>query len=260
MSFWPNGYKCCVFLSFDYDSSSATMWRTPLDVVTQSRGRYAPKVAIPRILDLLERLGIKATFFTPGWTIDNYPDSVEEIRSRGHEIGGHGYAHERMTEISYEAEESVFERMMISMEHIGVKPEGYRAPYWLVSDRTIMHLKRLGFKYSSNFMDDDMPYMLKYRGEETGLVELPVEWILDDWPQFDTERRSPAEVYEIWKPEFEGLYELGRYFCLTCHPQAIGRISRLKMLEKLLREMQEKKDVWFATGAEIAEWVKKKLA
>lgn len=260
MSFWPEGYKCAVFLSFDYDASSAEMWRTPLDVVAQSRGRYAPKVAVPRILDLLDKLGIKTTFFTPGWTIDNHLESVEEIVSRGHEIGGHGYMHERMTEISNEAEESVFERMMRAMDRVGVKPLGYRAPYWLVTDRTVRHLMRLGFGYSSNFMDDDMPYMLRYRREETGLVELPVEWMLDDWPLFETERRGPEEVYRLWEPEFEGIHKLGRYFSLTCHPECIGRISRLTMLENLLRKMLDKGDVWFPTGKELAEWTRRKLA
>lgn len=259
MGFWPEGYRCVVFISFDYDASSAVMWRLPLDVVAQSRGRFAPKVAIPRILEMLDRQGIKSTFFTPGWTVDNYPKSVEEIISRGHELAGHGYQHERMTEISAEAEEAVFDKMMVALERVGIKPEGYRAPYWLVGDRTIRHLRRLGFSYSSNFMDDDMPYLLSYRGEDTGLVELPVEWMLDDWPQFEAERRAPDEVYKIWKPEFEGIYELGRYLSITCHPQAIGRISRLKMLEKLIEEMKAKGDVWFATGSEIADWTRKKL-
>jgi len=185
---------------------------------------------------------------------------MEEIIRRGHEVGAHGYQHERMTEISSEAEESAFKKSMEAMERIGVRPVGYRAPYWLVGDRTIEHLKRLDFRYSSNFMDDDMPYLLRYRGKDTGLVELPVEWMLDDWPHFETERRSPDDVYRIWEPEFEGIHELGRYFCLTCHPQAIGRISRLKMLERLIEEMKAKGEVWFATGREIAEWTRNKLS
>ena len=255
--FWPEGYRCAIFLSFDYDSSSAEMWKTPHDLVAQSRGRFAPKVAIPRILDLLDRLGIKATFFTPGWTVDHYPDSVEEIISRGHEVAGHGYIHERMNELSAEGEEGVFNRMMEAFERIGVKPVGYRAPYWIVTTRTLNHLRRLGFKYSSNFMDDDMPYILD---EEHGIVELPVEWMLDDWPQFELQRKAPDEVYRLWKPELEGIYELGRYAALTCHPQCIGRISRLKMLEKLLREFLDRGDVWFPTGRELSDWVRRRLA
>lgn len=260
MGFWPEGYRCCVNLTFDYDSNSALMWRAPLDVVAQSRGRFAPNVAIPRILDMLDRLEIKSTFFTPGWTVDQFTGSVEEIVGRGHELAAHGYLHERLAEISKEAEEQAFQKGLVAFEKVGVRPEGFRAPYWLISDRTIELVRRLGFRYDSNMMDSDMPYMLRWRGEETGLVELPVEWMLDDWPQFETHRRGPEAAYSVWKPEFEGVHELGRYFGLTCHPQAIGRASRLRMLEKLVGEMKSKGDVWFATCKETADWVRGKLA
>ncbi|HUV54180.1 MAG TPA: DUF6282 family protein [Candidatus Krumholzibacteriaceae bacterium] len=153
----------------------------------------------------------------------------------------------------------VFEKSMASFEKLGVKPEGFRAPYWLISDRTLDLVLELGFRYDSNFMDDDMPYMLRWRGKDTGLAELPVEWLLDDWPHFETNRMTTKQVYDMWKPEFEGIHELGRYFGLTCHPQCIGRISRLKMLDKLLGEMKDKGDVWFPTCKELADWTRKKL-
>lgn len=259
MGFWPDGYRCCVNISFDYDSNSALVRRAPLDIVAQSRGRFAPNVAIPRILDLLDKHEIKATFFTPGWTVDNFTESVEEIIRRGHELGAHGYLHERLAELSKEVEEAVFERSLAAFKKVGVKPEGFRAPYWLISDRTLELVQRLGFRYDSNMMDSDMPYMLVWRGKDTGLVELPVEWMLDDWPQFETNRRAPEAAYNVWKPEFEGIYELGRYFGLTNHPQAIGRISRLKILDRLITEMKQKGDVWFATCKEVADWTRKKL-
>ncbi len=259
MSFWPDGYQACFNLSFDYDSNSALMWRAPLDIVAQSRGRFAPNVAIGRILDLLDKYEIKATFFTPGWTVDQFPESCEEIISKGHEMGAHGYLHERLAEISMESERGVFEKSMASFKKLGIKPEGFRAPYWLISDRTLDLIQELGFKYDSNFMDNDMPYMLKWRGEETNLVELPVEWLMDDWPHFDTNRMSTKQVWDIWKPEWDGIYELGRYFGLTCHPQCIGRISRLKMLEKLIIDAKEKGDVWFANCKEVADWTRKKM-
>ncbi len=168
MGFWPKGYKSCFFLSFDYDASSAETWKTPDDLSSLSKGRYAPRVAIPRILDLLDRYELKTTFFIPGWTCDNHPDSVKEILSREHEIGAHSYAHEKMTDLTAEKEADVWERSMAALEKVGVKPDGYRAPYWMFGDRSINHMKRLGFKYSSNMMDDDMPYMLDHKGKPTG--------------------------------------------------------------------------------------------
>jgi peptidoglycan/xylan/chitin deacetylase (PgdA/CDA1 family) len=260
LNFWPDGYRCAVFLSFDYDASSGTIKKVPVDLVEPSRGRFAPQVAVPRILDMLDRQGIKTTFFIPGWTVENHTESVENILSEGHEIAGHGYQHEKMTELSFEAEREAFDKMVAAFEKVDVKPKGYRAPSLKVSQRTIMHLKNHEFNYSSNFLDNDMPYILKHLGEDIDLVELPVDWMLEEWYQFITCRRAPDEVYRIWKPEFEGIYELGRYLSLICHPQSIGRISRLKMLEKLLEEMKNKGDVWFPTGIEIAKWTKKKLS
>ena len=118
MSFWPDGFKACFQLSFDYDSNSALVRRAPLDIVAQSRGRFAPNVAIDRILDLLDQFEIKATFFTPGWTVDNFTESCEEIMARGHEMGAHGYLHERLGELSWESERGVFKRSLDSFEKI----------------------------------------------------------------------------------------------------------------------------------------------
>ncbi|RLI31114.1 polysaccharide deacetylase [Candidatus Bathyarchaeota archaeon] len=261
MEVWPEGKRCAVFLSFDYDAESAEVWRFPKGVIEQSKGQFAPRVAIPRILDLLDRLEVKVTFFVPGWTAETYPETVQEILSRGHEVGAHGYLHKKLNEVSAEEEEGIFERMMTALTDVmGEKPLGFRAPYWLYSERTIDHLKRYGFLYTSDFMNDDMPYMLRYKGEETGLVELPVEWFLDDWVLFETHRKTCSEVYETWLGEFEGIHELGRYLCLTFHPQTIGRISRLRMLERLIREMKRRGDVWFPRGIDLARWWKERKA
>jgi peptidoglycan/xylan/chitin deacetylase (PgdA/CDA1 family) len=259
-SFWPSGYQSCFQISFDYDSNSALIRREPWDLVAQSRGRFAPNTSIWRILDLLDDLNLKTTFFVPGWTADQFPESCKEILKRGHEIGAHGYLHEKFTEVSWESERSIWLKSLEALGKLGVKPEGFRAPSWLVSDRTLGFLKEFGFRYDSNFMDNDMPYMLKHRGEDTGLVELPVEWNLDDWQLFEIQKMSPQAAYEIWKPEFEGLHRLGRYFGLTCHPQCSGRISRLDMLERFIREAQAKGDVWFPTCKQVADWTRKKLA
>jgi peptidoglycan/xylan/chitin deacetylase (PgdA/CDA1 family) len=259
MGFWPKGYKSCFFLSFDYDASSAETWKTPDDLSSLSKGRYAPRVAVPRILDMLDRLEIKTTFFTPGWTCDNHPDSLADIISHGHEIGAHSYAHEKMTDLSSEKETEVWEKSMAALERIGVKPQGYRAPYWMFGERSISNMQRLGFKYSSNMMDFDMPYMLEHNGKPTGLVELPVEWLTDDWPHFEMDRSAPETVYQLWKPEWEAIHEAALYFGLTCHPECIGKLSRLKMLEKLVTEAKAGGDVWFPTGKELAEWTRKKL-
>jgi peptidoglycan-N-acetylglucosamine deacetylase len=121
----------------------------------------------------------------------------------------------------------------------------------------------MGFLYESSMMADDRPYRLIAEGKDTGLVELPVEWILDDWPYFQVSwpskhvsMRNAEDVYSIWKEEFDGAYEEGTAYILTMHPQVIGHRYRIQMLDRLITYMKSKPGVWFATHEEIARYVK----
>ncbi|MBW2619190.1 MAG: polysaccharide deacetylase, partial [Deltaproteobacteria bacterium] len=107
------------------------------------------------------------------------------------------------------------------------------------------------------------PYKIIEDGEDTGIVELPVTWVLDDAPHFLSNifpyivgLADPDKVYKIWSTEFDGAYAQGGAFILTCHPQIIGRYHRIIMLEKLIQYMMGHPDVWFTTGTELAqEWL-----
>jgi peptidoglycan/xylan/chitin deacetylase (PgdA/CDA1 family) len=83
-----------VCLSFDWDGVSVWMAGGATDARSLSRGEFGPRVGIPRLLELCERLGITATFFTPGHTADTFPETAATIAAAGHEIAAHGYAHE----------------------------------------------------------------------------------------------------------------------------------------------------------------------
>lgn len=112
-------------------------------------------------------------------------------------------------------------------------------------------------------MADDEPYELLEDGQPTGLVELPVEWIRDDAIYFNMDRFSalrpytpPASVLEIFKAEFDGAYGERGLFLLTMHPHIIGHRSRIALLERLIEHIRGHAGVWFATHAEIAQYVK----
>jgi hypothetical protein len=116
-------------------------------------------------------------------------------------------------------------------------------------------------------MADDDPYELVEKGEPTGIVELPVEWIRDDAVYFNMHRftglrphTAPADVYDIFFREFERAYDEGGLFLLTMHPHVTGYRSRIWILEKLLAEITQRHDVWIATHAEIAAFVKTECA
>jgi peptidoglycan/xylan/chitin deacetylase (PgdA/CDA1 family) len=144
----------------------------------------------------------------------------------------------------------------------GVKPTGYRAPSWNFSPNTLRILRDLGFRYESSLMADDTPYELLQDGKPTGIVEIPVEWILDDAPLFDPRGEryaSPREVARVWMDEFDKAYEEGTMFVLTMHPHISGHRSRIVALEQLIAHIQSKGagKVWWATHGSVAEYVRK---
>lgn len=254
--------QCTVVLSFDFDAES--MW-TSLGLTTPtplSRGEYGARVAVPRILDLLDRYDIRGTFFVPADTVRRHERVVKDIHGRGHEIGHHGDLHESPATLGIDEERRILETGIRDIEKaVGEPPRGYRSPAWDLSPNSVGLFQECGFRYDSSMMGDDFkPYLLTHDGKETDLVELPVSWELDDAPHFLftfmpylVGMSTPSKVYEIWTAEFEGAYAANGVFTLTMHPQIIGRYHRLKMLRRLIDHVSEHPGVRFATCREVAE-------
>src|SRR5919201_922952 len=93
---WPEGARCAIAFTFDFDAEEVWLARDPENERRPgvlSQGTYGAKVAVPLILELLERHGIRSTFFVPGRVAERHPGRVEEIVAAGHELGHHGYTH-----------------------------------------------------------------------------------------------------------------------------------------------------------------------
>ncbi len=269
--------RATVCLTFDFDAIS--VWIGPHAARSPSmisRGEY-DVVGVERILRLLDREGLPATFFIPGHTVETFPDSVKAIIAAGHEVGHHGYLHENPVTLDPDEERRVLERGLESFQNVaGVRPLGYRSPAWDNSPITIDLLVEYGFRYESSLMGDDFrPYWCRsgdqlsldgpYRfGHQVDLVELPVSWILDDHPHFEFYRSSrgradglsaPSKVLEIWLGEFQFMYRdvPGGVYTLTMHPQVIGHGHRMLMLEQFIRAVREYDGVVFAKTGETAD-------
>lgn len=263
---WPNGNRVAVSFSFDVDTEPVWMgFQGQLSPSYMSRGEYGARAAMPRIFALLEKHDIPASFFIPAISMVLHPQVIEDIKKRpDYEIGFHSYVHENPLTLNEEEERSVYEKAMkIFVEKVGKRPAGFRSAAWDLTPATIRIVQEMGFVYESSMMADDRPYSLLSNGEETGLVELPVEWILDDWPLFQlswpsrhVSVRNGDDVYSIWKEEFDGAYEEGTLYILTLHPQVIGHRYRMMMLDRLITYMKSKPGVWFATHEQIARYVK----
>lgn len=261
---WKDGARCAVTLTFDVDGESVWIYRDPALAerpLHMGMGAYGPRAGVPRLLRLLDRYGLPAGFFIPAWIVERYPEMSREILRRGHEVGHHGYLHERPFLLAGRDEEEalLLKALAVFDRVLGMRPRGSRAPACDPSRHTMELLRQHGFVYHSNLMDRDLPYCHTTPFGE--LVELPTSWVNDDWVYFGFSAVPPVghgiwsqeDVYAIWVEEFEGAYEEGGLFTLMMHPQVIGRPSRVRMLERLIRHILAKGDVWVARPLEVAE-------
>ena len=216
---------------------------------------------MPRVVELMNEQDIPATYFLPAWSLKLAPEQAQLINASGlHEIAVHGWIHELNTALDGATEERLLRQAMDEIERIaGVRPVGFRAPSWNLSANTLRIVRDLGLLYESSLMHDDRPYEVLYQGEPTGIVELPVEWILDDAPLFNPlgqRYMNPRDVMQVWIDEFDRAWEEGTMFLLTMHPHVIGHRSRLVALEGLIEHIKSKDGVWFATHEQAARYVK----
>jgi peptidoglycan-N-acetylglucosamine deacetylase len=260
---WPDGQRCAAMLCFDVDGETTALSEDPALArrrTLMSQCEYGPRIGVPRLLGLLEHLRVPATFFVPGFIADHHPRMLEAIAKHGHEIGLHGYLHEKLASLTEAQEEDILVRCLQLFEReLGKKPVGYRAPWFETNPWTANLLARHGLEYCASEMGDDVPYQ-----HPNGLVEIPGQWLLEDWEQFAF-NADPAwgfspencsKVYDLWWREFEAMHDFGCCFVLTLHPWLSGRPSRVRLLEDLVGAMQAKGGVWFARGREIARHVR----
>ncbi|MEZ4503340.1 MAG: polysaccharide deacetylase [Dehalococcoidia bacterium] len=260
---WQGDTQCTVMLGFDVDGPSAMIRRNPAVAEmpsTLSMGDFGPVVAVPRILELLAKHEVPASFYVPGWVAERHPAAIEAIARAGHEVAHHGYLHEPPASLTPEEEAEVLDRGLSILEGLtGQRPVGYRSPSWELSAHSLSLLAERGFLYDSSLMGNDAPYLVSDAGGRQ-LVEIPVHWTLDDAPFFyfnpaiqRTEvMATPGHVFEIWSEAFNELYERGRAYTLTMHPWITGRAGRLSMLDRLIEHIQGFSNVEFARADVVA--------
>ncbi|NEJ22092.1 polysaccharide deacetylase family protein [Rhizobium leguminosarum] len=260
---WPNGARSALFIGFDVDAETAWIGNNPSNVdrmVTTSHGGYDARVGIARVLGLMDELGLKATFFTPGWTALAHRAECEAMVATGHEIGHHGYLHKLPDRTRLdEAMEEIDRGFEALQSALGVRPVGYRAPSGENFPELLAYLKKSGIRYSSSFRDDILPYRHATSDGVPGPVEIPVNYAFDDWNFGMTSRTSPRAIFgrdtilPLWIDEFEATHTWGGVTTLVLHPQVSGRPMRWHLLRDFLKHVLAKGDVWIATGSEITD-------
>lgn len=258
---WPAPYRSAMFLSFDIDAESAWTSKEAAHaerLITMSWGSFEARVGVPRLLQLLDELDLKATFFTTGWAVDAYPAMAEEVLKRGHEIGHHGYHHLLPDPGDPWIVEEVDRGFDALKRRLGIVPTGYRAPFGEFTAGLLELLKARGIVYTSSFRDDVRPYRHVLADGSPGTIELPVTPSYDDWMHGLSARFSPRPIFpkehvlSIWKDELDETMDWGGLVTTVLHPQCSGRPMRLRLLREFLEYARALPDLWITTGQEIA--------
>lgn len=260
---WPQGAQVAVCISFDCDNETSALREGNLGAASLAAGAYGPRASAPRLLRILEAAQVPASFYVPAVSAMLHPEEVQAYVAAGHEIGIHGWIHERNGLLDPKTERDLTLRSLEVVERIaGRRPVGIRTPAWDFTPATIGIIREAGLLYDSSLMEDDDPYELLEDGDPSGIVEIPVEWIRDDAPYFVIARSTgmrtpvlPADVLEIWWREFLGAREEHGVFQLTMHPGVTGRRSRVWILAELLERIRATGNVWFATHEQAARYV-----
>ena len=263
-----------VTVGFDFDAMSGFIARGMTSPTPISRGEFGP-VAVPRILALLAKYRIPASWFIPGHTLETYPGESRRIADAGHEIGHHGWTHVPPNDLTREQEEEGLVRANAQIRKLtGGDARGYRSPAWDLSPHSVELMLKHGFLYDSSMMGNDhMPYRVRQGdrielekpavfGKPTKLIEMPVSWTLDDYPHFEFMRTkqwvlpglmNASLVLENWVNDYLYMKENVEWGILnyTFHPYVIGRGHRMMALENLLRTLSEQ-DAHFMTIEQAA--------
>ncbi|TYC19657.1 polysaccharide deacetylase [Micromonospora sp. MP36] len=240
-----------------------SIWRRPSYFAL---GGYGPFRALPRILDVLGEAGVRATFFTPAWVVETWPDACRRIVESGHEVAHHGYRHECYYDLTVDEQVEVLRRSQrVFHDVLGVEAVGFRTPSGDWHPETPRLLVEHGFSYSSSMRGDDRPYLHRVAGVSTCLVEIPARWDFDDYAYLAYTRNPDYPVgqdriagyrttLENWTREFDGYHAEGLCLTTLLHPKVSGKPGRILILERLLAHMRSRQGVWFATCAEVAQW------
>jgi peptidoglycan-N-acetylglucosamine deacetylase len=265
-----------VCLTFDFDTQSGFIARGMTTPTPLSRGEFGA-LASKRILGLLKSVGIRATWFIPGFTIESWPKECAAVVADGHEVAHHSWAHIPPANQTREQEEADLVRANSAIAKLtGRKARGYRSPSWDLSEHTIDLLVAHGFLYDSSLMGADyVPYRARHGdvaelgkpfkfGKETALIEMPISWSLDDYPHFEFVRtpqtvlpglQSARTVTENWLDEFLYMKKTTDWGVLTytMHPFVIGRGYRMLALEGFIARLAKEGAVFLPMEAAAAE-------
>lgn len=264
---WPGGARVAVWVIpniehflFDRPSSSIIQSTTGFvpDVLNYSWRDYGARVGVWRMMEVMEKHGVRGTVALNADVAHHYPRIIEAGRALGWEWMGHGLNNSVVINGQPEAEERqiVAEVVDTIRQATGRAPRGWLSPALTESHRSLDLLAEAGIDYVANWVNDDQPYPMRVK---TGtMLSLPYSVEINDYTAFLEQGRTGEEFAQTICDQFDVLYEdgasTGRVMAICLHPFLIGQPHRSRHFARALAHVTSRREVWVATGAEIADW------
>ncbi|MDT8904819.1 Polysaccharide deacetylase [Pseudomonas sp. NFACC49-2] len=265
-SIWPEGYRCAVVLTVDYNDIHGILTQAP-EVAgrdkTLSVWRYGTQRGVARLLGLFKELGVCSSWFVPGIVAEENPALIQTIQDDGHEIACAGYRHQDYDALDLDAQGADVVRGCETLARLtGKRPVGFRIPAGNGAPGFIGALKDQGIRWSSSWRGDDLPFA---HPTAPGVIEVPLHYELEDEPYFafnlspavppgQSRIASYSHTLGNLQMDFAGFHRFGLCYVLRLHPEIIATPGRIGVLRELIEGIQRHDDVWIATGAEVAQW------
>lgn len=263
---WPNGYRCAVVLTVDYNDIHGILTQAP-EVAgrdkTLSVWRYGTQRGVERLLGLFEELGVSSSWCIPGIVAEENPQHVRAIQTGGHEIACAGYRHQNYDNLTLAEQSAEVAKGCAALSALtGQRPTGFRIPAGNGAPGFIEALRDHGIRWDSSWRGDDLPFAHPTAPE---VIELPLHYELEDEPYFafnlspavppaQSRIASYSHTLGNLQMDFAGFHRFGLCYVLRLHPEIIATPGRIGVLRELLQSIQQHDDVWIATGAEVAQW------
>lgn len=267
---WPNGARVAVWVIpniehflFDRPSSSIIQATTSFvpDVLNYSWRDYGVRVGIWRLMEVLEKYGIKGTVALNSDVCRHYPRIIEAGNKLGWEWMGHGTNNSTVINKQPEPEERQIIKGVVDTitQATGKAPRGWLSPALSESHRTLDILAENGIRYVANWVNDDQPYRMRVKSGS--MLSLPYSVEINDYVAFLEQGQTGAQFAQTIRDQFDVLYEdgarTGRVMAICLHPFLISQPHRSKHFAEALAHITSHRDIWLATGGEIAEWYEK---
>jgi allantoinase len=216
-----------------------------------------------RILDFLDEFGIKGSMSLNGKAAELYPHAVRAVAEAGHELVGHGWENDVITDDDDPARElDEIRRVTAAItEAGGVRPVGWTSPGSAGSTNTLSFLAGEGYIWNGDEANDDLPYVKTTANGP--MVALPrVNMPTNDLSIWILGKNPPGVIWEQFKDTFDELYAEGqrgspKWIEIVLHAHMAGRPTLIPTLRRCIQYAREHEAVWFPRKRDIAEWTLK---